>query len=537
MLTSNITNTSPYAVKAKVELFVGSTLVHTCFCEDILQSFSLDRSCDMSKFFGYGYFQKMNIKVINDLKEFPVSTENNIKVAVGDGVQFDYPFPTLHVTEVHKDEIENISSITCYDALHRLKGNILADLELNAPYTIRDVAQAVANLLGVPLVIQNVNDTSFDTYYEKGANYSLEKTELLRDVLDDIAEVTQTIYFMNNRDELVFKRLDRDGQAVLTITKDDYYSLETKTNRRLAGICKTTELGDNVGDQITQIGTTQFIRDNPFWDLRSDIGTLVENALAAMGGLTLNQFHLDWDGNYLLELGDKIDIVSHDDTIVTAYYLDDTITYAGFIEAKTEWEYTASEPETESNPANLGDKLNQTFAKVDKLNKTITLVAQEIGDTTSDIAELKVTTDSINLKVEEIISGDSNDITSELLEAVGKEIDNLTKEVNLKVSADDVTIAVTKTLNEGVEKVVTASKKYTFDDTGLKVGSSENSISTTISEDGMRIYRHNEEVLTADNQGVKAEDLHATTYLIIGENSRFEDWQDKYTACFWIGED
>ena len=54
----------------------------------------------------------------------------------------------------------------------------------------------------------------------------------------------------------------------------------------------------------------------------------------------------------------------------------------------------------------------------------------------------------------------------------------------------------------------------------------------------MQISRGNNEVLTANNEGVKAEDLHATTYLIIGKNSRLEDWEqngEQRTACFWIG--
>ena len=60
-------------------------------------------------------------------------------------------------------------------------------------------------------------------------------------------------------------------------------------------------------------------------------------------------------------------------------------------------------------------------------------------------------------------------------------------------------------------------------------------MSTVVSENGMTISRANKEVLVANNEGVKAEDLHATTYLIIGNNSRLEDWQDNRTACFWIG--
>ena len=58
---------------------------------------------------------------------------------------------------------------------------------------------------------------------------------------------------------------------------------------------------------------------------------------------------------------------------------------------------------------------------------------------------------------------------------------------------------------------------------------------TQITEDGMVVYRNEDAVLTANNVGVDAVNLHATTYLIIGENSRFEDYGGSRTGCFWIG--
>ena len=63
-------------------------------------------------------------------------------------------------------------------------------------------------------------------------------------------------------------------------------------------------------------------------------------------------------------------------------------------------------------------------------------------------------------------------------------------------------------------------------------------MSTQITDDGMKVFRSNTAVLTANNVGVDAVNLHATTYLIIGNNSRFEDWEkdgQARTACFWIG--
>lgn len=57
-----------------------------------------------------------------------------------------------------------------------------------------------------------------------------------------------------------------------------------------------------------------------------------------------------------------------------------------------------------------------------------------------------------------------------------------------------------------------------------------------IRETDFNISKGSEVVLTADNGGVEARNLHATTYLIIGGNSRFEDYNNgSRTGCFWIG--
>lgn len=106
--------------------------------------------------------------------------------------------------------------------------------------------------------------------------------------------------------------------------------------------------------------------------------------------------------------------------------------------------------------------------------------------------------------------------------------------VDAKMSAEDVNISITKALENGVDKVTTTTG-FTFNSEGLHINKANSDITTTINEDGMRVYKNNTEVLVADNQGVRAEDLHATTYLIIGNNSRLEDYESSRTGCFWIG--
>ena len=143
-------------------------------------------------------------------------------------------------------------------------------------------------------------------------------------------------------------------------------------------------MGNNVSAATTQSGTTQYVKDNPFWDLRNDVDTILNYGISTVGGLTINEFECSWRGNPALEIGDKISITTKDNRTVTAFLLDDTLTYDGGLSQKTQWTYDETD-ETETNSVNLGDKLRQTYAKVDKQEKRITLLASNVSSQTEAI--------------------------------------------------------------------------------------------------------------------------------------------------------
>lgn len=490
-------------ITGKVELYEGSTLLNTFNHNDALSSLTINRIGDSNKFFGFGICQEIEVKLIDKQRVINVERNQILKVSFIANKSTISPTPRFYVSDVRRDENTNELTIRGYDFIFKSKNHTVAELNLEAPYTISDVVSKIVGLLGVSFSYNVKTREAFNTVYPEGANF--EGTETLREVLDAIAEATQTIYYVNNTNALTFRHLDIEGAPVLTIRKDDYFTLDSKTNRRLSAIVSATELGDNVSASLEVTGTTQYVRDNPFWELREDIATLLDNALAVVGMLTINQFDCSWRGNYLLEPGDKIALVTKDDNTVTSYLLDDRYVYDGGISADTSWKYDDDESESADNPVTLGEALKKTFARVDKANQQIALVAAE---TTS----LKLDADSIKSSVS-----------------------NLSSEVSTLMTPEEVSIAIQSEIVNGINKVATTTG-YTFDNEGLKITKSDSEISTTITEDGMTIYKNDDEVLTANNQGVKATDLHATTYLIVGNNSRFEDFQGgARTGCFWIG--
>lgn len=518
------TLTSPVRqIGAVAIIYNGETEIKSFTEKDNLISLTVERVGENCKFFGFGICQKLKLKLIDINREIDISTANNIEIQFS-VENFSYYFsPKFYVTEVYRDENTNQLSITGYDLLYKqATAHTVAELEIDS-YTLSDFADACASIIGANGITYKGSSDRFDLEYPDGANF--DGTESIREALTALAEVTQTVYYINSNNEIVFSCLKNSNTTNFIINKKDYIELKSGTNRRLSAITHTTELGDNITATNGLTGTTQYIRDNPFLNLREDIATILNNAINTVGGLTINQFSCKWRGIFDLEIADKIGIVNKDNTLVYSFILNDVITYNGAFSQETQWQYKENESESTSNSTNLGDAIKQTYAKVDKVEKQIELVSSEANSNSEKIAALQINTDSISAS----IANTRNDI-----ENVNGTIEDLTNKVETIITPEEMEIAIKKEIDNGVDKVTT-STGFTFDETGLTVSKTDSEMNTTITEDGMIVYKNNEAVLTANNVGVDAVNLHATTYLIIGNNSRFEDYTTNRTGCFWIG--
>lgn len=675
--------------EARVELLNGSTILNTFTYDGALQSITIERAGDESCFFGFGICEKLTLKLRDKERAINVLKGNRLDVSMGVGNDYLYPFPAFNVEEVTRDENTNALTITAYDVIYKANSLKVSDMQLPKSYTILGFATSASSLLGIPIKLDGLTDQEFNVEYPNGANF--DGTESIRDALNDVAEATGTIYFVNNNWELVFKKLDIAGDPVLAIDKSKYFTLSAKTKYTLTGITSATELGDNVTVGTT-VGAHQYLRDNAFLELRDDIATLLNNIFSKVNGLSMYQFDLAFRGNFLLECGDKISITTKDNDVINCYILNDTITYNGGLNGKISWTYNAGQGETASNPANIGEAIKQTYARVDKQQKQITLLASDVSSQTeiikktvkqvdveyylststtsaiggewsttapewqagkymwsrqkvtytdgtsitrnatciagaqgaegtngrgitsvtteyyistsqtelvggswsesqpeweegkyiwtrskivynnptsteyttavcdaawaqinaitgqqkiitTDISELKVEKNNISASVATIVQKQS-DIDSTIVDmqqGIGEQnasnaaqFETLTNRVDSTMTSEQVQLAISTEVAKGASKVTT-STGFTFDDNGLTINKSDSEMSTNIDEDGMSIFRNSEEVLTADNTGVNATNLHATTYLIIGTNSRFEDYGSNRTGCFWIG--
>ena len=529
-------------IKAKIDFFDGTTKKATFTGSDKIKKFQIERAGEEGKFFGFGVGQKLELELLDKDRELNIVKGNTFDVYLTADTTYT-KILSCEVDSIKRDEKTNGLTITAYDTIFKASGHQVKDLTLTKPYTIKDFCEACGAKLGVSV-------KGIDTFllsYPNGANF--DGAETLREALDMVAEATQTIYFMDSTNALVFKKLDKAGPSLLSIDKNIYFEYKNNGPRVLKTICSTNELGDDVSESGTTGDATQFVRDNAFWELREDITDLVHNAVVAVGGLSISQFECKWRGNFYLEIGDKIQILGKDNSSAITYLLNDTLVYNGGLNQTSSWKYKDS-GETASNPTNLGEAIKQTYAKVDKQNKEITLLASEVNTIQgeqktliTDIAELKVAKDSITASVSQITENQSglNSALTDLQNAFtdqnkinDEQFDTLTQKVESSMTADQVHLAISTELSKGVDKVTT-STGFTFNEAGLTINKSDSEISTNIDEDGMSIYKNNEEVLTADNTGVTQINATIKQYLIVGKNSRFEDYGSDRTGCFWIG--
>lgn len=524
--TTNINASTLRKIKGKVELYRGSTLLTTFMPDAELQEITVARTGEHGKFFGFGVCQKLTVKFVG---AYVINKGDALKTHFNADSSNSYTrvCPEFYVKEAVYDEKADITTLTAYDALDAAIAKTVNDLMLEVPYTIGDVCSAIATNLGLSGVSLINIASSVNTSYAEGANFS--GSENLRTALNAIAEAIQAIYYVDHNNELVFKTLDKDGAVQQVISKNNYFELKTAAPVAITNIMSVTELGDNLSGTDNS-GVIQYVRDNPFWDTRTDLDTVLQAAIDNISGLTITPYNIKWRGSYLTEIGDKVSFEAKDGSFIESYLLDDSFTYTGGLTQTCSWEYNPdTDRVTAATPITVGDKLNQTFAKVDRVNRQISLVASETEANKNAISTLTINTDSIAASVSQIESN-----VNESLDNMNSDINSLRQEVSTMMTEADFTVKITEELAKGTNTVITETG-YRFDKDGLMVSKSGSEMSTQITDDGMKVYKDSNAVLSATSTGVDAVNLKASTYLIIGTNSRFEDYAGNRTGCFWIG--
>lgn len=261
------------------------------------------------------------------------------------------------------------------------------------------------------------------------------------------------------------------------------------------------------------------------------LNTIAERLYNEIMGVYYRPFNATMRGNPCVEVGDDLIIHTKTGTEVYGYVLERTIkgiqALKDTFEAKGTKVYTTKGNSIQKEIRQLKGKSNVLERSVEETKSTIKDVETGLS------AEIVQNTQTISQTIAE--TNQKIDSESETLKNSQSELQQKIDSLSLEFKEEIIKIGEQ---GEEISELKKTSFKFDTEDMTIKKSGSE--LSTKINEDGMRVLKNDEEMLKANHKGVDAVNLHAKTYLIVGDNSRFEDYENENgearTACFWVGK-
>ena len=425
----------------------------------------------------------------------------SIKLYVKGGeITAEKDYNTFIVKDAEYNDENNSIKLTCYDLLLLSMTEYTSVVEFPSeenpdatPVTLGAYLQAICNFLGIELATPEFVNSNVIIDEEK-----YNKDYIFRDVLTEIAQAAGgTIAIKNDKLYVLYPAASEvivEPSNLKSITVGEIYGPVNSV------VLARTPQEDNIykkdaaAEKICEIK----IENNQLMDSHRE--DFIEGLYNALYGLSYYPHDIESFGIGTLEICDLFTIETLDGNTYTALHLSsETTINQGLIE-RTKGDAPAA-TETDYKAASETDRrINKTILRVDKQEQ---LISALVTTTTNKTNEL---------------SG---------------ELEKLTKSVETTMSAEDIKILVSSTV-EGKDSITT-SMGYTLNDEGLRIQRSGEEIENKLDHTGMYVNRNDDNVLTANNEGVDAINLKTRQFLIIGDNSRFENYEKKRTACFYIG--
>lgn len=200
-------------------------------------------------------------------------------------------------------------------------------------------------------------------------------------------------------------------------------------------------------------------------------------------------------------------------------------------------------------PEDIQDSIAQLVIDADAIRMNVTAIEDNVATVASS---LELTADSFALDIKSVnesigavsssLKQTADSFTVQISNAKTEfdgEVQSVRDELSaFKQESDNITAEIRSIAESDPDKVVTTTGR--FDEAGLTIDKSDSATKTQVTPDGMTVYakdNNNAVMLEATSAGVEAKDLHATTFLKVGGRSRFENYGNDRTGCFWIGGD
>lgn len=493
---------------------------------DNLTDVSIEDSCYVDgQIIGTTFEKKATSQLIavpNDVDLIDKKIKVEIGVKYGDLSNEMVKMGNYTIERPKDEQTENFTQITAYDDFNSLDNPYVCNLDFSKDVTIADFYIDVCN----QLELTPMKTTFLNSDIKVTANPFVNK-ETLRVVLQEIEKVSCTfseIDYETNKIDLVW--LSENEEPDYEFATSDYTTLEggkiTYGPVNCLVIKESQIEGENTvrqdDESIKTNGETQIaIQDSYFLFTQALREQAIDNIWNRVKGLTYVDCKLITSyGKPFLKVGKKIRVNVNDGRVFDTYVLKHTFKYDGAFESTIE-SPALTKQETKVKSKSISESIRLTEIRVDKAEGNIKA-------TTKKVESIDTT---VNNNYQDIINkfGDYTP-TNKVIE-IENSIEQLQTDTYTKTEIN------TKLTDGSVTKVMTTSG--TFDENGMHYEKTGAPTKSTINESGVNVESSTtgEELLFAgydkelEQTIVRTENLTVRNYLVIGSNSRIEDYEDE----------
>lgn len=343
---------------------------------------------------------------IETSKPIPKNAEINVKIGLLINNEYNYinlgKFIVYNEPEYNADTLSY--TLKTYDKMLYSMVD-WKDMQITYPISVRDFINKICQKIG--LTFKNIND-EFANYDKMilvdsytGYDYKI------RDVLDELAQVTASIICINDKtDELEVRY---PNQTNLTINEDFLKDVNIEIKEKFGPINTITlsrgAEADNVYiDDLSSVianGVCEIkIKDNQIMNF-NDRSDYLPDILEKLNGLNYYIMDIESTGIMLLDIYDLFNL-SIEEQIYNCLLLNDELNIQDGI-SESIYNEIPEETQTDYSKADKTDRrINQVYIIADKADKKIEAVVSEVTDNSQKITQLTQDVDSISTKVENI---------------------------------------------------------------------------------------------------------------------------------------
>lgn len=302
------------------------------------------------------------------------------------------------------DSTNGTIKIVAYD--YMIKFNKTYRDEIPYPCTLKAYLLNICSQANVELGSQSFTNDDFmvtDNQFEG---------KQLREILQHIGKCAFSWVRIGQDNKLYLDFKVNDENAITeTITIDDYkQDAYKKANEYYGAINKVTYGDSDIQGQEISVPTVDpenvkelVINDNYFAYTKAKRQQLIQGGTVLFGLKYMPITQLDLIGSVYLDCNDIIEVFDEEENSITSRVFSHTIKYNGAISDNIETEGKSETEQTYTNTNTTSASNARTEIIVDRANKKITQVVEEVGQYDSRISTVEQTVDGIKQQVQKTV--------------------------------------------------------------------------------------------------------------------------------------